>query len=289
MSDEKRHLRVLSLGAGVQSTTVYLLALDGKIQPFDAAIFADTQEEPQGVYRHLEWLMREQGIRGGAPILIRTRGKLGDDLETGRSWSKGFTSIPAFSQKPNGDHGKVRRQCTHDYKTALIEQVIRRELFCLPRGRGLGRGMSIEQAVGISSDEAGRAIKIQARIAKRRKWSVDFPLLTLRWTRADCVRYLRGRVPHEVPRSACVFCPFKSDAAWRLLRDHDADGWRRALEIDALLRRVGARVNRGMREPLFLHSSLKPLAEIDFDALAREDARQGWLGFAQECEGMCGV
>lgn len=51
-------IRTLSLGAGVQSTTIYLLACEGVIPPFDAAIFADTGWEPRRVYEHLERLER---------------------------------------------------------------------------------------------------------------------------------------------------------------------------------------------------------------------------------------
>jgi hypothetical protein len=36
-------LRVLSLGAGVQSTTLALMAAEGKLPGLDAAIFADTR------------------------------------------------------------------------------------------------------------------------------------------------------------------------------------------------------------------------------------------------------
>jgi len=43
-------LRVLSLGAGVQSTTLALMAAHGEIEPPDCAIFADTQWEPRAVY-----------------------------------------------------------------------------------------------------------------------------------------------------------------------------------------------------------------------------------------------
>ena len=50
-------LNVLSLGAGVQSTVMALMAGGGEIKPMpDCAIFADTQFEPQGVYEHLDWL-----------------------------------------------------------------------------------------------------------------------------------------------------------------------------------------------------------------------------------------
>jgi hypothetical protein len=46
-------LRLLSLGAGVQSTAVLLLACDGVIPCFDHALFADTGWEPRQVYENL--------------------------------------------------------------------------------------------------------------------------------------------------------------------------------------------------------------------------------------------
>lgn len=47
-------LRILSLGAGVQSTTLALMAAHGEIGAMpDCAIFADTGWEPKAVYEHL--------------------------------------------------------------------------------------------------------------------------------------------------------------------------------------------------------------------------------------------
>jgi hypothetical protein len=46
--------RVLSLGAGVQSTTPPVLAADGQLPRLDAAVFADTGWEPRAVYDHLD-------------------------------------------------------------------------------------------------------------------------------------------------------------------------------------------------------------------------------------------
>lgn len=58
-------LRIISLGAGVQSTTLALMAAAGEIGPMpDCAIFADTQSEPTAVYRHL--LAREAVALSGA-------------------------------------------------------------------------------------------------------------------------------------------------------------------------------------------------------------------------------
>ena len=44
-------LRILSLGAGVQSTTLALMAAHGEVEAPDCAIFADTGwEPPEGNY-----------------------------------------------------------------------------------------------------------------------------------------------------------------------------------------------------------------------------------------------
>ena len=53
-------MHVISLGAGVQSTTMLLMAARGEIEPKPKyAIFADTGWEPRAVYQHLEWLEQE--------------------------------------------------------------------------------------------------------------------------------------------------------------------------------------------------------------------------------------
>ncbi len=51
-------LTVISLGAGVQSSVMALMAAKGEITPMpDYAIFADTQAEPDHIY---EWLEQYQ-------------------------------------------------------------------------------------------------------------------------------------------------------------------------------------------------------------------------------------
>jgi len=53
-------LEVISLGAGVQSTVMALMAAKGELSPMpDCAIFADTKFEPKGVYTHLDWLEKQ--------------------------------------------------------------------------------------------------------------------------------------------------------------------------------------------------------------------------------------
>jgi len=69
---------VLNLGAGVQSSTVFLMAVNGALIKPHCAIFADTGWEPHGVYTHLEWL-KSEGERSGIPIHVVSNGNIRDD------------------------------------------------------------------------------------------------------------------------------------------------------------------------------------------------------------------
>jgi hypothetical protein len=289
MQTESRSVRrILNLGAGVQSTTVYLMYLRGEIEPgIECAIFADTGEESASVYAHLEWL---QSL-GGPPIVVRTIGRLGDDLTRGRNSTGGrFASIPAFTAAIEGAKaGMVPRQCTKEYKIEVIERFLRRELLGLQRGQRVPKGTSIAQVYGISLDEAGRSIRIRSRLEDRAWLTPEFPLIDRMMTRGDCLNWLEAfGVPHEVQKSACVFCPFKSNAEWRRLRDTDSEGWARAVEVDVALRVEGAVVNRKLDQKLYVHRSCVPLDKAN---LGDADPRQYHLGlnWVSECAGMCGV
>ena len=96
MSEEPEYdLRVISLGAGVQSSTLYRMAALGEIpgpKP-DVAIFADTQAEPPWVYETLDALERDHG--DVIPIRRPTRGSLREALEAGITSDGGrFASVP---------------------------------------------------------------------------------------------------------------------------------------------------------------------------------------------------
>ena len=283
-------LRILNLGAGVQSTVVYLLYTTGEITPtIDYAIFADTGEEPAKVYDHLRWLQ----ALGGPPILIRSVGRLGDHLMLGRNSTGGrFVTIPAYTASSEGrPAGIVRRQCTREYKIDVIERCIRMELLGLRARQRVPRGTTVVQSYGITCDEAGRANRIRERLRTKR-WIVPaFPLLDMRMTRGDCLAWLsRFGVPHVVEKSSCVFCPYRSNAEWRRLRDTDPAGWQRACDIDRALREPGNVLHRREGQQLYVHRSCVPLSEADLGE-GNGDPRQYHLAlnWISECAGMCGV
>jgi hypothetical protein len=123
-------LHIISLGAGVQSSTMALMAAFGEITPMpNAAIFADTQDEPASVYRWLDWLEPRLSNGLGAhsfPLYRVTAGSLSASAlkmkftKDGRRFTT--TNIPFFAKAANGDKGKVKlRGCTRDFKLIPIK------------------------------------------------------------------------------------------------------------------------------------------------------------------------
>ncbi len=284
-----REFHVLSLGAGVQSTALYLMFMRGELpNKLDAAIFSDTQEEPLEVYNHLQWIKS----LGGPPILLGTAGKLGDDLVGGRNSTGGrFASIPAFTTSDDGATvGITRRQCSKEYKTEVVGKVLRQEFLGLKPGQHVPKGILVYQYIGISLDESGRAFRMQKNVPAPKYIRRRFPLIDKLITRANCRTYLQDKVPHQTPRSACVFCPYHDDYEWNRMKETDPAGWSRSVEIDRALRADGSVVNRDMKSSMYLHRSCQPLELVQLNPKAQiPRAVQLPMNFAGECEGMCGL
>ena len=282
----ERFVNVLNLGAGVQSTTVYLMMNEGLIPKADVAVFGDTQAEPVAVYKHLAWLR----TINDPPIVIRSRGSLTQNLIDGcNSTGQSFISIPAFTapnqrvRQENFKIGMIRRQCTSEYKLQPVERYVRRELLKCAPGKRIPTKTYIRQWFGISADEVGRSTRIEARM--KHPWRASFPLIDMGMTRADCVKWLEGRVPHKTPRSACVYCPYKSDAEWLALQESPED-WAEAVRVDEAIRDHDKKAvcTQGLNEELFLHRSCIPLVQVQFNPKVNDKLP----AYASECIGMCG-
>lgn len=254
-------IRVLSLGAGVQSSALLLMADAGMFDDRpDVAIFADTGAEPGAVYEWLDWLEQHVTI----PIERVQAGNLRDDIMSATRGERRVSNPPVFVDT-DGKAGIVIRGCTRDYKVRPIEK----------RLRELRHGGKVEQWFGISLDE------VQRMRDPRLDWMVNrYPLIDLGMSRHDCLLWLERNGHPTPPRSACTFCPYHSDDEWRRLRDNDPDAWAEAVDVDAAIR--DGLPTRGQA---YLHRSLKPLHLVD---LATPEDR-GQLNFDDECEGLCGV
>ena len=257
-------MNILSLGAGVQSTTLLMLAAQGELPPLDAAIFADTGWEPQNVYRHLERLDQEVAQPAGIPLYRVSAGNIRDDA---LDPEHRFASMPLFVRNTDGTRGMARRQCTAEYKVRPIKEQVRRLLGAKDKANGRPgnppKGSHVTQWIGISTDEVHRAKDSDVAYIQH-----TFPLLDIGWSRQHCLDYLADSGWSSTPKSACIGCPFHHDSQWRDIRDNDPVSWDDAVDFDRAIRNGSARANangKELRDSMFLHDSLLPLAEAPLD------------------------
>lgn len=271
---------VISLGAGVQSSTMALMASRGELRGIevDFAIFADTQDESKKVYEWLDWLEKQLSF----PVYRVTKGKLSEHVLKMRTKNNGAvyskSDVPFYTLGKDGSEGMIPfRTCTADFKIQPILKELRARC-------GIKRGQkvpTVTSLIGISYDE------MQRMKDSRDKWVVNrWPLVELKMRRGDCIEWMRKNGYPEPPRSSCVYCPFHSNKEWRRLQTEEPDEFAKAVKFEKDLQFAKAN-NDEFKSIPFLHNSRKPLDQIDF----RSDVErgQGLFDFGDECDGMCGV
>ena len=287
-------LEILSLGAGVQSTTVYLMSLHGELPPFDHVIFSDTGWEPKEVYEHLEKL-KAAAEDAGTTIEVVSAGNIRQDhldpqpvhlirnpVKRPDLMGKQRTFIPFFVVGADKRKGKTFRTCTKTYKIEPVERQIRAHLGLAP-GQRWPLTHVVNQSLGISWDEVQRV-----RVSDRPAIVNQYPLIDRRMTRDD---YHKWMADHgwSAPRSACIGCPFHRNAEWRRIRDNDPESWSDAIEFDDTFR---ARWAEGLTtidgEP-FLHDSRVPLRDANIDDQPAHVPSLFDTMFGESCEGFCGT
>lgn len=274
-----KKLRILSLGAGVQSSTLALMIEKGEVPMVDCAIFSDVGAEPQKVYDWLDYLKTQLSY----PVYtVQWRNLKDDVIAASKGEYKGFTA-PYFSKNiETGKKGMLRRQCTADYKIKPVTQKVR-ELLGYKKGERVAKGTVVEMVMGISYDELQRM-----KINQIKYIDNQYPLVAMKIRRNDCLNWLEKNGYPTPPRSACTFCPFHKNSEWQEIKQNKKE-WEEVVMIDKLIRhqerhKKKIKAEFGMDE-LFLHSARKPIDEIDF----RSAEEKGQYSLLDECEGMCGI
>ena len=281
----------ISLGAGVQSTTLYLMAAHGLIEPVPtAAIFADTGWEPPDIYQHLEWLKM---ISPTLPVPISIRvikaGDLYDDVWNHRTIDgKDFYTIPTYTINENGAKGISHRQCTTQYKIRPIVREVR-DLIERPAGRLHSKPPFAVQWLGISYDELHR-------IKDSTVGWIDnvHPLVDMNMTRNDCLEWFNEHYPSRpLVKSSCIGCPYHSDSQWLdLYRKFPAE-MAKTVELDNRMRSANEKIREPQIAGRYLYRKFRPLKDV-LEQLDTFDLQSPRLladadGFGNECEGHCGV
>jgi len=271
--NRERTLTVISLGAGVQSSVMAIMAAKGDLPKPDCAIFADTGYEPKKVYAYLEFLKKILPY----PVYVVSKGNIKKDMLDSIDNGTRFPTAPFFTQAEiTGKKGMLRRQCTADYKIVPIRKKIR-ELCGVKYGKHFPKDKYVEQWIGISTDE------IQRMKPARDKYILNrHPLIEAKMSRQDCIDYLKKENIPLPEKSACIVCPYHNDAYWHFMKTERQEEFADAVEFDKNIR-TGS---RNVRDKLYLHRSCKPLDEVEFNK--KENDKQLDM-FNNECEGMCGV
>lgn len=296
-------IHIISLGAGVQSVTASLMADAGEIiyrgEPTKprCGIFADTQCEPEDVYKTLSWLCGvrvqfriskslgllepyvEPGIYQSGilsfPIHIVTIGNLEEDFLEALMDPKSRCGQPPFYvwNAVKQMEATLWRKCTKEYKLDAIRRETRR----------ICEGGPVIQWIGISLDEAHRMKDSGVNYITN-----HYPLVEMRKSRHDCLLWLEKRGHRIVSKSACRQCPYINNERLREMRDTRPKDWEHLVAFDREIRKRQRAVINGAKitGTLFIHRSCKPIEEVDLST--EEDNGQGNL-FGNECEGMCGV
>ena len=274
---QKNNLRVLSLGAGVQSSALALMIEKGEVPMIDAAIFADVKGEPKAVY---EWLQYLKTQITKFPIHTVTWRDLKQDIkDASEGKHKAFTA-PFFTKNiKTGKKRMLRRQCTSMYKILPVIQKVR-ELIGLEKGEKRKKGTKVEMLMGISKDEIVRMRTNPIKYIKN-----VYPLVEKEMRRSDCLNWMKDNGYSKPPRSACWFCPYNSKDRWIDLKKNYPNYFTKAIELDERIRNYKGSYNTiNDTAKLFLHSRKKPLKDID---LENKNPDQMEFSELDECEGVC--
>ncbi len=303
--DRKPNLIILHNGGGTQSGTLIEMIHGGLIERPNAIIQADTGDEPKYIYKQWERdrrLMHEIGI----PYLVVSNGNMHDDLYGGKRFAAmplftvrkngrnrtgkkqhnnkdqiaAFdidvfkvdappTEIVAFGVSAQFKHnGKLKRQCTSEYKIKPIEKELRVMLLETKLAREYKNGaihvnknVLVESWLGYTTEEMQRVNDSNLH------WQYfRYPLIELGMTKNDCKKWLEVNGKPKRLGSFCKKCPLIGNPQMRELRDNDPDGWYNdRLPFDDHLRDGRLRISATAKGDVFLHPSMIPMKDVSIE------------------------
>jgi len=215
-------MNILSFGGGVDSSTLIAIDLNRDVaareigvsrEELDKAypspdhiVFSDTGGESSSTYQNIE---KTQEIlrKVGRELTVVAR-----DGENITEWCLRLGIVPLM---PGGSH-----VCSLKFKGEVMAK--------------WAKSLDIEAPtwiIGIEADEGKRA----KRFTKPRGDQSEYvyPLIELGLTRASCVALLKVFGWHDVEKSSCVFCPFKTEDELLDMYVHDPKAWNLCVEIEA--------------------------------------------------------
>ena len=256
--EKTKGLKILSCGAGMQSTALALMSCENKkhgivypeIPVYDLIVFCDMGWEPDWVYEQVEFIKKACEDCGITFKILETD-LYGDYIE--KFGVRRVASIPFWSVDANGKKGKMRRQCTIDKKIVAIQKYVRYEILgykfrqkCKKEDKGRH-----EMHIGFSKEEEHRVFE-----SMNPMFVTKFPLVDMGLTRADNYKYILEEWGIETKASACSYCPFHRNYFFQHIKEHCPDCYKAVVNLDNVLeeRQPGSQI----RSKLFLYRG-KPI------------------------------
>lgn len=272
-----RVYRFLSWGVGTQSTALAVMSVNGDIEPFDAIITADTQNERAATYEARDYYADYLTKRGARVVVVTG----GDVVKQG---AFEHVHIPFWTS--NG--GPLQRQCTRHFKIIPMRCAARVIAGFDPAKQPHPKPGQFEVSLGISLDEWTRAKRdLKPKYERKR-----YPLLEMRLTRQDCIDYLAGLGLPVPPKSACVVCPYRSASEWLEMQESAPGEFAQAVAFDEA-NRHNPLADRGKStaDQLYIYKHALPLDQADLVADAgREKEKSRAFQLPLMCEsGFCMV
>lgn len=255
-------MKILSCGAGMQSTALALMSCENAKSPgkyplvpvYDLIAFCDLGKEPPWVMKQVEFVKiacESAGIR----FEVLTSPLYEDYLNNfGR---KRVVSIPFWTIDENGKKGKMMRNCTMDYKIGLIQNFVRWEILGYKKGQRVKPEdmKAHEMHIGFSAEESHRC-----KENPHKMFVNHFPLVEMKLERKDNYAYIRDVWGLETKASACTFCPFHRNYFFQHLKENHTNQYKELVAFDEMLEKE--QPNTKIRSKLYISRSRKRIIDL---------------------------
>ena len=231
-------MKILSCGAGQQSTALALMSCDNVlnrnkyplIPVYDAIIFCDLGGERKWVYEQVEFIAivcKQVGI----PFYILRGKNLKDDYMKNYG-KRRVCTIPFWSIDENGKKGKMTRHCTIDYKIIQMQNFVRWNLLGYKKGQRTKPEdiQAHEMHIGFTAEEQQRIFD-----SKHKLFVNKFPMVDMGLERKDNYAYVKERWGIETRGSACLFCPFHTNYFFKECKHSCKEDYNTIVEFDEML------------------------------------------------------
>lgn len=238
-------MRYLSFGGGVDTMALLVLLAQGKIEA-DAVLFSnvgDDSEDPRTL-AYVNEVAIPYAEAHGIPfhVLHKVRKDGSKDTVLSRITRPGSRSIGIPVRMSNGAPGN--RTCTADFKVAVCAKQAWKDGARPKKPATMLIGIALEEFSRAKTDSGKSYIKL------------EYPLIALRLTRADCMKIIADAGLPVPPKSSCWFCPYHRLDTWQTMRQERPDLFKKAVALEVFINEKRATIGK---DQVWLSGALKPL------------------------------